>query len=94
MTLTTRTYAWTPVAAVVWLAGCAGAGNGTSPVACAELPAAFAAMKNVRLTSATPVADDGKGTPAHCKVEGVANERTGIDGRSYAIGFEMRLPDQ
>lgn len=94
MTLTTRTFAWTPVAAVVWLAGCAGAGNGTSPVACAGLPAAVAAMKNVRLTSATPVADDGKGTPAHCKVEGVANERTGIDGRSYAIGFEMRLPDQ
>ena len=87
-----RRRALLPLAAV-WLAGCAGAPGGTgAPVACAELPAALAAMKNVRLVSAQAVPDDGKGTPAHCKVEGVANERTGVDGRQYAIGFEMRLP--
>lgn len=31
--------------------------------------------------------------PEHCVVKGVMNERTGpIDGKPYAIGFEMRLP--
>ncbi len=30
---------------------------------------------------------------AHCLVKGKMNERTGSDGRTYAIGFEMRLPN-
>ncbi|MBA4329318.1 MAG: tannase/feruloyl esterase family alpha/beta hydrolase [Polaromonas sp.] len=31
--------------------------------------------------------------PAHCVVKGLMHERTGpIDGKPYAIGFEMRLP--
>ena len=31
--------------------------------------------------------------PAHCLVKGKMKERTGpVDGASYAIGFEMRLP--
>ena len=30
--------------------------------------------------------------PAHCKVNGVMNERTGVDGKPYAIGFELRMP--
>ena len=31
--------------------------------------------------------------PAHCLVKGKMNERTGpVDGQTYAIGFEMRLP--
>ncbi|MBQ0958510.1 tannase/feruloyl esterase family alpha/beta hydrolase [Ideonella sp. 4Y11] len=63
-----------------------------TPVACADLPAALGALKNVRLTSAKEVPADDKGTPAHCQVQGLANERTGLDGRPYAIGFEMRLP--
>ena len=63
-----------------------------TPVACADLPAALGALKQVRLTSAKEVPADDKGTPAHCQVQGVANERTGADGRPYAIGFEMRLP--
>ena len=77
---------------VIAVVGCAGTSSRGTPVACAELPASIAAMKNVRITAATAVAGDGKGTPAHCQVNGVANERTGIDGRQYAIGFEMRLP--
>ncbi len=32
--------------------------------------------------------------PAHCKLTGRMNERTGTDGQPYAIGFEMRLPTQ
>jgi tripartite-type tricarboxylate transporter receptor subunit TctC len=30
--------------------------------------------------------------PEHCLVKGSMNERTGVDGKRYAIGFEMRLP--
>lgn len=30
--------------------------------------------------------------PKHCIVTGVVNERTGSDGKAYAIRFEMRLP--
>ncbi|MBF5007737.1 tannase/feruloyl esterase family alpha/beta hydrolase [Diaphorobacter caeni] len=32
--------------------------------------------------------------PAHCLISGNMNSRTGIDGKAYAIGFEMRLPAQ
>jgi len=35
--------------------------------------------------NATPV--------AHCEVIGYINPRTGVDGKSYAIGFHLRLPD-
>lgn len=85
---------WRPLGlgAAALLAACsAGAPRGT-PVACADLPAAVASLPALRVTAAVPVAADDKGTPAHCQVSGLANERTGIDGRRYAIGFEMRLP--
>ena len=63
-------------------------------------------QSNVRITSATIVAATTDLTgisasntathtgpmPAHCLVRGVANERTGADGNSYAIGFEVRMP--
>lgn len=32
--------------------------------------------------------------PSHCIVAGQMNARTGIDGKAYAIRFEMRLPAQ
>jgi pimeloyl-ACP methyl ester carboxylesterase len=32
------------------------------------------------------------GLPKHCIVSGAMNDRTGVDGRHYAIRFEMRLP--
>ena len=34
----------------------------------------------------------GGGLPRHCIVSGEVNNRTGADGKHYAIGFEMRLP--
>lgn len=80
------------LAAAVLLASCASPPTGSAPVACAALPGAMASLANVRITEAAEVPDDGKGTPSHCRVTGVANERTGSDGRRYAIGFEMRLP--
>jgi pimeloyl-ACP methyl ester carboxylesterase len=33
-----------------------------------------------------------KGLPRHCLVTGNTGERTGSDGRTYTISFEMRLP--
>jgi feruloyl esterase len=38
------------------------------------------------------VLDDASVGP-HCVVRGDVNERAGTDGKSYAIGFEMRLPN-
>ena len=34
----------------------------------------------------------GDGLPKHCIVTGAVNDRTGVDGKRYAIRFEMRLP--
>lgn len=34
----------------------------------------------------------GPTLPEHCLVQGKINERTGVDGNTYAIGFELRLP--
>jgi feruloyl esterase len=31
--------------------------------------------------------------PAHCQVDGMINERTGADGKTYGIGFAVALPD-
>ena len=53
------------------------------------------------ITGVTPVSGpeecDSRGNctevPDHCKIAGYMNERTGsVDGKPYAIGFEMRLP--
>ncbi len=32
--------------------------------------------------------------PAFCHVEGVIDQRTGVDGKPYGIGFALALPDQ
>jgi pimeloyl-ACP methyl ester carboxylesterase len=34
----------------------------------------------------------GQPVPEHCRVTGRMNDRVGLDGRPYAIGFELRLP--
>jgi feruloyl esterase len=58
----------------------------TASFAALELPA-------THIISAAAVASDAR-AGAHCVVRGAVNERTGTDGRPYAIGFEMRLPEQ
>lgn len=35
---------------------------------------------------------NGVSLPAHCVVQGRMNPRTGVDGKPYYIGFELRLP--
>ena len=42
--------------------------------------------------SGSKMQEAGDGLPKHCVVSGEVNDRTGVDGKHYAIGFEMRLP--
>jgi feruloyl esterase len=64
---------------------------------CASLATSLSARDTV-FVSSTPVAAGalrlaGQDLPAHCLLTGRMHERVGpIDGRTYAIGFEMRLP--
>jgi hypothetical protein len=50
-------------------------------------------LPGTRIVAATVVSEDER-APPHCQVRAAVNERTGQDGRPYAIGFEMRLPDE
>ncbi len=66
---------------------------------CAALASSLA-LPNTSITSAVDVAAGGlvvtgvsTPIPAHCLVKGKMNQRTStVDGASYAIGFEVRLP--
>lgn len=53
--------------------------------------AEFVAAGGVQLAPPAPVGATGP-APDHCLVRGRINERTGIDGKPYAIGYELRLP--
>lgn len=68
-------------------------------LSCAEL-ASTLALPNTSITSAVAVPVGGlvaagvtTPIPAHCLVKGKMNQRTSaVDGGSYAIGFEIRMP--
>jgi len=62
------------------------------PIACADLMTAALGVADTKITSAAaaPAAD---GLPVACVIRGFADKRVGADGKAYAIGFEMRLPD-
>lgn len=96
-----------PLAAAALLASCthapdaprlAPAQPGTL-AACEALATGFSAP-GLAITSATRVAADaikvgGQPVGAHCLVAGKLNERTSaVDGQTYAIRFEMRLPER
>ena len=90
------------------LSGCGGGGNATLPqlsaaagatlASCADLATRISFTKTT-ITSATAVPAGtltvaGTAVPAHCRVVGKMNERLSlVDGNTYAIGFEMRLPN-
>jgi len=90
------------------LAGCASAPGvppvraavgANAVLACDALAAKFA-FKGTRLVSAQRVEAGqlklpgiAQAMPEHCVVKGAMNERTSpLDGKPYAIGFEMRMP--
>jgi feruloyl esterase len=65
---------------------------------CEDLPGLLAGLPATVITGSSSVADGaltvaGQPVAAHCRVTGRMNERVSlIDGKTYAIGFEMRLP--
>src|SRR5688500_16099595 len=46
------------------------------------------------LASTAPGAPPTPALPAHCRVEGTMDPHRGADGREYAIGFALALPDE
>jgi pimeloyl-ACP methyl ester carboxylesterase len=66
-------------------------GAKAKPIACDQLTTEALGLANATIISAMEVAAD-KGLPTACVITGAANQRTGADGKSYALDFEMRLP--
>ena len=89
------------------LLGCGGSDGGlpqltaatpASLLSCTDL-ASKISFANTTITAANAVAAGaltvgGTAVPAHCQITGKMNQRvSAVDGNSYAIGFEMRLPN-
>jgi hypothetical protein len=55
----------------------------------AEIPTSSGPGSSTAETSATSAT-----IPAHCQADGMINERTGADGKTYGIGFSLALPDE
>jgi hypothetical protein len=89
------------------LAGCGGnddeAPSGVATPAalsgtCSSLAPRLASLANTTITATTDVAAGtltvaGQSVAQHCLVTGSMYPRTGTNGVAYAIGFEMRLPN-
>jgi feruloyl esterase len=67
--------------------GCAGLTTLAVPPALLD-----AADDVVQITLAQSVAATST-LPAHCRIRGAINPRTGVNNTPFAIGFELRLPD-
>ncbi|WP_271669842.1 tannase/feruloyl esterase family alpha/beta hydrolase [Bradyrhizobium sp. CCBAU 51627] len=59
--------------------------------ACSPVTSASLATSGVEI-AASKLQEAANGLPKHCIVTGLANQRIGADGKSYAIQFELRLP--
>jgi len=74
------------------------AATGASLASCTDL-ATRISFANTTITAANAIAAGtltvaGTPVPAHCQVTGKMNSRvSAVDGNTYAIGFEMRLPN-
>jgi feruloyl esterase len=68
----------------------------TAPQSCGSLLKFTAAGHDVVIREAKDIPASAAGVspalPAHCRVDGVIDERTGRDGKPYAIGFAVTLP--
>lgn len=66
--------------------------------ACDQLSSALAGLPNTQVTAVETIAagtlsQGGQPVAEHCRVTGKMHERVSpVDGATYAIGFEMRLP--
>ncbi|MBT0962938.1 tannase/feruloyl esterase family alpha/beta hydrolase [Denitromonas iodatirespirans] len=62
------------------------------PMVCEDL--AGARLPGLEVSVAETIAADASvPAPAHCRVLGTLDARIGVDGKDYAIGFELRLPE-
>jgi feruloyl esterase len=62
------------------------------PMLCEDL--AGVTLPGLQVNVAESVAADASlPVPAHCRVVGYLDDRVGVDGKDYAIGFELRLPE-
>jgi Tannase and feruloyl esterase len=68
-------------------------GHAQPALSCDAASFASLDLPHTRIVSAAPASDDARAGP-HCVLRAAVNERTGMDGKRYAIGFEMRLPDR
>ena len=67
--------------------------SGTCDALAAKLAFANTSFTSVQDVPAGTLTIAGKAVPEHCVIEGRMNERvSSVDGKTYAIGFEMRLP--
>ena len=58
---------------------------------CSPATTASLAIPGIEIV-ASKLQEAGNNLPKHCIITGIANQRTGADGKAYAIQFEMRLP--
>src|SRR5690348_4644533 len=67
----------------------------TARGSCAALAKFSMPGENLAIEQAEPVAADArKSVPAHCRVTGVLDRRTGRAGQSFGIGFAVALPEK
>jgi hypothetical protein len=59
-------------------------------LACTEMMSFQTVAARVSITKAEQIADN---LPARCRVDGVIDQRTGADGKTYGIGFALALPN-
>jgi hypothetical protein len=66
---------------------------GTCDALAAKLAFANTTFTSVKDVPAGTLTIAGRAVPEHCVIEGTMNQRvSSVDGKTYAIGFEMRLP--
>ncbi|MBW8831243.1 MAG: tannase/feruloyl esterase family alpha/beta hydrolase [Burkholderiales bacterium] len=85
--------------AAAMLAGCTAPelSQSPAPMECGQVTTRALGIPGLTVATAAVRAASGssatsQGYPAHCHVTGSVHPRTGIDGRAYAIGFDLRLP--
>jgi feruloyl esterase len=66
-------------------------GDGGMNLNCGALDTDALGLSNAQIAGAELIAGDIN-YPSYCRVTGVVDERTGIDGKTYGVNFEMRLP--
>jgi len=100
-----RTVALAPLLATLTLSAAPGASQDDTPAQRCERLAGTEIRPGVTITGAThvaasaarsaagPVAPGQEPLPAHCRLEGTIDPHKGADGKDYAIGFALALPD-